>query len=204
MDVKLQDIPQFLNRIAQVPAEALRRSGPEFQIAAIANMRRDMTSGVSPDGAAYAPLRFSRPQGGNKPLMNRGILRASLSAEFTGETLFLRANAPGARLQQEGGTIVPTKGKALTIPLTVEAVRAGGARNFPRPLFVLRNSGSQNGVLAERVGKGKKARVVVHYLLRNRVQVDARPFLGLSKATAEDMATILNNKVQEIIAESMT
>jgi phage gpG-like protein len=199
MDITPREFASIMGQFEQLPNRAVREAGPEFEMIAVGNMRRDMTEGVSPDGTAYAPLRFARPQGGNKPLLNNGLLRGALSAEFAGDAIFLRANSPGANLHQYGGTIVPVRAKALTIPLTREAVRAGGARNFPRPLFVLKRSEDpRGGALAERVGKGKRARIVVHYLLRKKVQVEARPYLGISKRTADDFADAVNRKLPEL------
>jgi phage gpG-like protein len=201
VDITVQQLAQLLNRFTEAPAEAMRRAGPEMQMLAVANMRRDMTAGISPDGAVYQPLRFSRPQGGNKPLMNTGILRASLSAEVTAEGITLRGSAPGARLHQEGGVVVPRLAKALAIPITPAAVRAGSPRNFPGELFLLKKKDGGKGSLAAREGKGKKARIVVHYLLRNKVTVPARPYLGISKATAEDFADAINRKLGEFIQD---
>lgn len=55
----------------------------------------------------------------------------------------------GLRLQQYGGTITPTRAKALTIPLTAEA-RGVRADKFPRELFVVKGEAAKQD--PEKVG----------------------------------------------------
>ena len=38
--------------------------------------------------------------------------------------------------------------------------------------------------MAERKGKGKKAKIVIHYVLKKEVTVPARPFIGFSPDVA--------------------
>jgi phage gpG-like protein len=64
-----------------------------------------------------------------------------------------------------------------------------------------RKDNPMGGALAERVGAGKKSRVVVQYLLRNKVIVPKRPYLGISQRTAEDFGDILTKHVQAIYDE---
>jgi phage gpG-like protein len=198
----LEKLPALLAAIPGKLVEAIRDTSDELEVLAVSGMRRSLNAGESPDGTPLKALAFPRPQGGSKPLQNTGLLGASLSASVSETELTLRANAPGARLHQFGGTIVPVRAKALTIPLTVEAVRAGGARNFPRPLFVLKKKdGGPGGALAETVGKGKNASVRVHYLLRMSVTIPARPYLGVSQPTADRMGGVIAGRLEELAME---
>ena len=167
-------------------AAAVKAAAPDVAAAAVAGMRRAMRQGVSPDGTPYKPLAHARPGGGAKPLMDTGLLAASLSAGVTaGGDVLLRSSSPYAKLMQSGGTIRPKNAHALAIPVTAEARRYKSPRDFPRTLFVLRKKGSSRpGVLAERLSGGA---VAVHYVLVKSVTVPARPFLGL---TPEAVAAI--------------
>jgi hypothetical protein len=64
------------------------------------------------------------------------------------------------------------------MPRTPEALAAGRARNFPRKLFPI--VGLHGGVLAERQGRGKAAKVTAHYALARYVVEPARAFVGVS------------------------
>lgn len=140
------------------------------RLACLADVRENFDKSHGPDGQAWKPLAFPRPnsKGSDKPLLNNGILRASVTGtgqghveEITDHSLTIGTNLPYARLQQEGGTITPKSGKALALPLTKEATRYK-PRDFPRPLFVAWRKGAKSGVLAERPkfvkqSKGEKA-----------------------------------------------
>ena len=197
--VPIEEVGAFLNAMPEKLGQAIRDTADELEVLAVSGMRRSLNAGESPDGTPLQSLSFPRPQGGSKPLLNRGLLAASISASVSESEIALRANAPGARIHQFGGTIVPTRANALSIPLTVEAVRAGGARNFPRPLFLLRKmDGGPGGALAETVGKGKNKTVRVHYLLRMSVTVPARPYLGVSDDTKDRMGRVISERLAEL------
>jgi phage gpG-like protein len=116
-----------------------------------------------------------------------------------GDTLVLRANAPQAALMHFGGLVVPVRAKVLTIPLTREAARCGSPRRFPRPLFVLPARAGRRGGLAERVGK--RGKVVLHYLFAASVKVPARPWVGFSRATVDDVGRVIEAKAAAALAD---
>lgn len=190
---------QFARRLQAVAGSfpaAAERAAATVAVVAAGAVKSALTDGVSPDGTPFRPLGWPRPHGGSKPLLNTGVLRASVAADADATGLTLRARSPGASLHQTGGVIVPKRAKALAIPVTKEAVRAGGPRTFPRPLFVLGKKGGGNGALAERPAKGHgKGKPVVHFLLRKSVTVPARPYLGVSADTAR--------RIGEAIAREM-
>lgn len=161
----------------EVIAELLRQSPPlpeearvvsvflnKARTAMIDDVHDHFEKSVGPDGKPWKPLKFPRPRGGNKPLFDTGKLRDSItgkSPEFRSEVGFnyvaIGTVHPGANLMHAGGTVVPTKAKALAIPLTKDAVRAGSPRKFPRPLVMLWRNGAQSGALAEIKKPAKKA-----------------------------------------------
>lgn len=92
----------------------------------------------SPSGAPWSPLRHPRPRGGSKPLLDTGMLRASLTSKGRGHietvtptSLEWGTNLIQASTHQYGAIITPKKGKFLAIPVSVEAQRAGSPRKFP-------------------------------------------------------------------------
>jgi phage gpG-like protein len=120
------------------------------------DVRENFDKSAGPDGRPWQKLKFPRVRGGDKPLLDTGLLRASITTKakdhietFTLNSVEIGTTKVGANLMNSGGTIVPTKAKALAIPLTKEALRAGGPRRFPRPLRVLWRKGAPSGVLAE-------------------------------------------------------
>lgn len=164
---------------------AITQAGSTIAVLATSGAKQGMTDGISPDDVPFKPIR-PRINGGDKPLLDKGLLRASIGSVVENSELIMTANSPGARLHQFGGTVLPVKGKYLAIPISKEAKRTTGPRSgskpFPRPLFVVK------GVLCESVqkGRGKKkvAVVVPHYKLVKSVTIVARPYLGVSDATA--------------------
>lgn len=120
------------------------------------DVRENFQASKDPDGQPWKPLKFPRVRGGDKPLLDTGLLRASVTTkaegnieQYTATSVTIGTNRPGANLHQKGGTVLPVKAKALAIPLTKEALRSGGPRNFPRSLTMLWKPGANSGVLAE-------------------------------------------------------
>ena len=132
-----------------------------------------------------------------------GRLRASIRStveQVSGDlAIVLRAGTDGgavpyARIQEEGGTIRPKKGKYLKIPvgpaLTGAGVsrlppgRSGDFRFVPTP---------RGGVLVGRDGK-------VWYVLRREVRIPARPYLAPALAAAAPrLAASLDRLVRQAV-----
>lgn len=135
---------------------------------------------TGPTGVPWMPLRFGRPQGGTKPLSNTGLLRQSFTFTNTAFSFAVGTNAVQASLMHAGGTVRPVRAKALTIPLTKEAVYAGRAGNMDG-LFFYRQKKTGNTFLARREqGRGKNPRLRLHWLLTDKAVVPARPIVGVS------------------------
>lgn len=147
--------------------------------------KENFDRGQSPDGVPWKPLAWPRARGGSKPLRDRGLLMASVSArgaghveDYAADSLVFGTNHESAALHQHGGTIRPRKGKFLAIPLTKEAARAGRPRGFPEPLHFASRNPSKSGALMDRKGKAQ-------FALVKQVTITARPFLGFNPAVLE-------------------
>jgi phage gpG-like protein len=178
-----------LARAAQAAAGPLgppvKAGGPALDAAGLrevvqigtADIKRRFATGTAPDGTRWRPLRYNRPSGAGQPLRDTGRLMASIAGRVEpGRVVWFTAR-PGAALQNEGGTVVPRKGKFLAIPLTRQAQRAGSPRKMRgtpgAPLFARRVNG----------------RLVGHFLLVKKAVVPARPFMGLSEAARAAIAS---------------
>lgn len=135
-----------------------------------------------------------------KPLDNYGLLRESFAANhpknirnISGTLLEYGTNVEYAALHQYGNVIRPKKAKALTIPLTAEAVNAGRARSFPGGLKLVWPKGKPFGWLVQ--DKGKVS--IMHYMLVPKSTVPARPFLGINDSIIEEIKQILGESATE-------
>lgn len=144
----------------------------------------------TPKGDPWPALTWPRLEGGTDPLRNTGRLMASLDTVIEGDTIVLFTNRIGAGLQNYGGVIVPKRAKFLTIPATLEAKRAGGARLFPQQLFPRINKAKTGGVLID--GEG-----IVQYYLTKKTTITAREFLGFSDETQTEILGILMDHILE-------
>jgi phage gpG-like protein len=185
--------------IAAAPDRARRAVAaamPAAAIVAVAGARDGMTAGISPDGTPYAPLRFARPSGAGRPLVDNGLMRASLSASHTEDELVLRAGSKQARLMHFGGTVRPVSAKALAIPLTREA-RRKPPRQWPAgKLFLMKTK--TGAFLAEKGKRGGKP--TLHFVLKASVTVPARPFVGFSAETRRRIERlVLDRAARELL-----
>ena len=162
-----------------------------FQAASIligAELKRGIADGRSPDGTPFKPLARPRPNGGGQPLRDTGALLASLGGgaghveRTEGNTLVVGTNLDYAATHQYGATILPAKGKYLSIPLTAAAKRSGGAANYPGDL--VGRYGKVGGVLLD-AGSGEP-----QYALAKKVTIPARPFVGFSEALREKLGKL--------------
>jgi hypothetical protein len=108
-----------------------------------------------------------------------------------------------ARIQNEGGTIVPKSAKALTIPISNEAKRAGeegrGARDLGMKLSLIWHKGDPTGLLAESI----KGKLKPHYLLAKRSTIKGRHYLEKAAEDAEPkIAEIMDASLQKAGDES--
>lgn len=181
----------------QTPEQAMQSAMKAMSVIAVSGVKKCFSDQQSPEGVPWLPLAHTRPNGGNKVLRDKGLLAASISCMVTEQELTLQASHPGAAIHQFGGTIRATKSKYLSIPITKESKRVGSPRRFPRSLFFMACKSGQGGVLAERVGK--KGRITIQYVLKDHVDIPARPYLGFSDATLDKIQRIMSEVLQDAI-----
>lgn len=171
----------------------------------LSDVKSRFSTGTDPRGVKWRPLKFSRPNGGDVPLRDTGVLMASFTGGSDGRSVWVGTTHPGAKLHNFGG-VVRGKGKMLAIPLTKEAKRSGGPRRWtggelkfqptgkPRVfLLVSAASGARgSGARGSGAGKPRKAKkrgaakidvekLVSQFLLVDQVRVPQREFMGVSE-----------------------
>lgn len=191
-DLKRQVSSTVTNKAVE---EVIDRTTKVIQILSVAGVKEHFQTSTSPEGRPWAKLVRPRVGGGDKPLLDKGLLQNSVSARLTGKDIVLIASHAAANLHQYGGT-VKAKGKMLAIPMTPEAKRIGSPRKnkFPRPLQVM-VSDRRNVFLVERQGN----KLTFHYILKKSVTVPARPFLGFSEKTLTKIEAILANRLMDVV-----
>lgn len=151
----------------------------------LGEVKERFQTSTGPDGKAWPPLGFPRPEGGSMVLLNHGVLRASYTSEHGYNFWRVGTNLEKARILHFGGTIVPVRAGALTIPLTREAIYAGSARAMKG--LVLRR-----GYLVEsRTDEHGKPIEVRHWKLVRKVTIPARPQVGVSDALLKKWTALL-------------
>lgn len=155
----------------------------------LSDVRSRFTTGTTPDGAKWAPLRHVRPNGGDKPLLDTGFLMNSIAAAHDSRGVTLTTAHPGAALLNAGGT-VRAKNKMLAIPLTKEAKRSGGPRRWQGPPLRFRPTGKARRFLLV-AGTGPQA--VAQFLLVDEVTVPGREFWGLTEDFQRDAFELVSD-----------
>ncbi len=134
-------------------------------------------TGTSPDGTPWRGLAHPRPQGGDQPLRNTGVMWASIHGGYDANSAWVATTHPGAATHNFGA-IIRGKGKMLAIPLTVQAVRAGSPRRWNGPpLRFMPTRRGRRFLLYTDVGGVR----VGQYLLVDEVRIPQRRFMGLTK-----------------------
>jgi phage gpG-like protein len=198
-------------------------------IAAKADFKQRFATSTAPDGSSWPPLKgfrvrrndaLAKPKGGGslQPLRDTGLLMASATAqgkghveEITSLSMEVGTNLDKAAVHQKGVPSEvwdgrPTKGKALAIPMTIEAQRAGSPRLFPEHLVLVWPKGKSFGWLVQvDPGKGKhnrRAKSILHYMLVPRVVIPKREFVGWSKGLIETTDSILQDAMIKLATET--
>lgn len=146
---------------------------------------------IAPDGNKWLPSRRQEAQGG-KTLTGNGILSGSITSDATIEYAEWGTNVEYGALHQFGGVIKPVRAKFLAVPITDTARAVPGPRFFPGELAVVQSLKGQWMLLDPDTGD-------VHYLLKRSVEVQARPFLGLSAQNRDEMLTWMNKKLARLL-----
>lgn len=161
----------------------------------VADVKENFQGSHGPDGTPWPALAHPRPnsKGADKPLLNTGLLRASVTAaggqghyeSIGANRLIFGTNLDYASTHQEGATITPKNAKNLAIPLTKEAARAGSPRNWAE------------GAVAP--AKGKQGKVKGGELTERRSMLQLIPRPGRPSLLVEMLAA-KGNKGERWIA----
>lgn len=130
-----------------------------------------------------------------------GRLLRSIQAHAGATKLVLGTNLAYAAQRQFGGELVPTKSRALAVPMP------GVPRSMRRPrrwgdrlrFIPSKGGGDTVGVLAAQEGRGKRKRWRAKFVLRTRVEQTARPFLLFQD---EDVAYVSKRLVAFVTGEA--
>jgi phage gpG-like protein len=183
-DVKSDYWGQIFRRPEGLPLPLLRSIGGIL----LGDHKQRFNTRTAPNGALWPALRFPRVTGGNKPLLDTGILRNSLTMDIHPDGASVKTNLLYAALHNFGGVITPKNSKFLAIPLTIAAKRAGSPRRYRGTLFYVKpksRGGNVGGTMCEVQKSGRRStKVVAVYLLLRSVTIPERRFMGLS-ANAE-------------------
>jgi len=186
ISVNTKGLEAVIARLAPLNDADMLRVMTEVDHKARQQVNQTFQAGRDPiSGAQWKPtsnftlsLRFS---GGGQTMVARGGdgLFGSIvgrSPEVTPSSVKIGTGKIYGPIHQNGGIIRPVKAKALALPLTKEAARAGSPRRFPRPLFVPR--GIPGLAESTRGGKGLK----MQYRFMDQVKIPMRRFLGVSRS----------------------
>jgi len=134
----------------------------------------------APDGTPWQPSRRASQEGGQTLSLTRR-LRNSITSAFDRRSASVGTNVAYAAIHQFGGVIRAKKGPFLAIPVTPQAKAAGSPRNM-LGLSVWQTLKGQYVM-------GKEG--VVHFLLRAKVTMPERPFLGASSEDRTELLRVL-------------
>lgn len=143
-------------------------------------------SGVGPDGAGWKKSFRAEHEGGQTLSLSRR-LRNSITYIATPTGVTIGTNVIYAAIHQFGGVIRAKKGPFLAIPLT-PAARANGTQGM-NPLHMIQSLKGQF-LLADAHGKPQ-------FLLRSKVTMPARPFLGASESDRSELLAVAGRFLQE-------
>lgn len=222
-EIDISELPAWLERVGREIGKPLRIEPwlQQVKLYLVSTAKRGFGAGADPAGRPWRPLKVGRARakgaGSELPLMDEGLLRASLTANGKGQvdrrtphSIEFGTNRAFAWVHQEGATIRAKPGKALAIPATPKAKRAGSPRNFPGKLQLVWPKGKKAGYLIEdkRAGhedasgwKGRRklkkrtAGTIIHYWLVRQVRVPQRQFLGWTDKMADAVAELLMDEI---------
>lgn len=188
--ITLEELPDVLDRAARHFNNLSPLLGAVKNELVESTIRR-FDQGIDPEGMPWqgvSPITKaarSERQGGERPLMDTGELRASVSGYVEGDKIHIGSDKIYARIHQEGGVIRPRQARFLVIPLNAEARREGIKRLSEKGLF--RPRGTR--ILAIR--EGGELRPM--FWLASSVEIPARPIFGLSYDDEEIIKDIVRD-----------
>ena len=172
----VKDLPRFGANLKGSVTRAMPKIAAYLQSCANKKINR----GVSP---ANAPLTAAVKQG-NRTLRDTGALAASIAAHNGQTWADASTNLKYARIQQEGA-VITSKGKGLWIPAGAKTRQLMRQYSATSPGQLIRAMKGAKWKMW-RAGKtwmaqrGKQAPFVL-FIIKNKVQVPARPFLYINQ-----------------------
>lgn len=169
---------------------------------AVRSVKRGITSGVSPDGTAYKPVRRFGQEG--QRLRDTSRLLRSITYEIRGRQLYVGSNLIYAAMQHYGGTVTPKNAKMLAIPLSRAVARAvasgGGYRAaFPGAFVLMAKSG--NLFLVRKAATGRsKGKLDFLAMLRNSTKIEGTHFNDLSTQGQTEIIDFVAKRIATIAA----
>ncbi len=186
----VKDLPQFGQNLQSRISSAMPKIAAYLQSCANKKINR----GVPP---ANAPLTAAVKQG-NRTLRDTGALAASIAAHSGKDWADASTNLKYARLQQEGGTITG-RGKGLWIPAgarTRQLMRQYSATSPGQLIRAMKGAKWKmwRAGKAWMAQRGKQAPFVL-FIIKNKMQVPARPFLYIDRKEESYIMRIVQEAV---------
>jgi phage gpG-like protein len=201
------DFEKFLNRLKERINQILPEIAPEVRDFVVEHIKE---GGIP--SKPNAPLtRIVKKS--SKPLLNRGILRGSISYQIKDGKLIVGTNLVYAPIQHYGGVIKPKWAKTLTLPTTRKVrrlVEAKGVREFvkkleeegykivwkPKAVIAVPPSAKGKRKRKPKYGLALKNGEGELVLIRKReVKIPARPYMLLTKEELK----YLKRRIAEIL-----
>ncbi|WP_062429117.1 phage virion morphogenesis protein [Treponema endosymbiont of Eucomonympha sp.] len=186
-------------------SESMKRAAAFLKSSALGKI----ASGVPPPNA---PLTAAVKKG-TKTLQDRGILRNSIASRSAEARAEASTNVKYARIQQEGGTVKAQGGKKLWIPAGAKtrelqrkymAAKPGDLINEMRKhgyVFAKSKSGRVFYAIPPEGKNGKRGTPFALFILKDSVEIPARPFLYISEEDERFIMGIFDGAVTEKIQE---
>jgi phage gpG-like protein len=205
MGVRVLHVPAKLSGAVDSGSlsESMKRAAAFLKSSALGKI----ASGVPPPNA---PLTAAVKKG-TKTLQYRGILRNSIASRSTEAS----TNVKYARIQQEGGTVKAQGGKKLWIPAGAKtrelqrkymAAKPGDLIKEMRKhgyVFAKSKSGRVFYAIPPEGKNGKRGTPFALFILKDSVEIPARPFLYISEADERFIMGIFDGAVTEKIQEKI-
>ena len=186
----VKDLPRFGQNLQSRISSAMPKIAAYLQSCANKKINR----GVPP---ANAPLTAAVKQG-NRTLRDIGALAASIAAHSGQTWADASTNLKYARIQQEGGTIT-SKGKGLWIPAGAKTRQLMRQYSATSPGQLIRAMKGAKWKMwrtgkAWMAQKGKQAPFVL-FIIKDKVEIPARPFLYIDKKEESYIMRIVQEAV---------
>ena len=149
-------------------------------------------------GGKIAEEAYSRMNG--KGTLARSFLPARFVERSDGIAAGALSTLVYAGIQDKGGTI-HSKNRMLSIPLSKKAEKRW-PRDFGEELFLVKTKAGK-ALLAERIGSGKRARLLFHYVLKKSVDISPKGYIEAAlDASSEGIREILDDVISERTADA--